>query len=337
MTVSKARFDLAVGAVKKACRVCEGLQRRISQEGVLSKDDKSPVTVADFASQAVVCAVLNEVFPDEVIVAEEGAECLKNPDNSEICSQVVDIVAREMGHVSQEEVVSWIDRGSGDADVESFWTLDPIDGTKGFLRGDQYAVALAFLEKGEPVLGVLGCPNLEVNQRRGVIFAADMDSAVCRLYSTLSSNIQAGKAWTDNSAEGVPLNPPPLVDVRRARFCESVEKAHSDHSVSAKIAAEAGLSSQPCRIDSQCKYGVVATGEASLYLRIPRGDGYREKIWDHGAGVVVVQCAGGQVTDLDGEPLDFSRGHRLIENRGVVVTSGGIHECVLDAVKRLGV
>lgn len=337
MTLSKERFDVAVCAVKKASRICAGLQRRISQEGVLSKDDKSPVTVADFASQAVVCAVLNEVFPDEVIVAEEGAECLKNPDNSEICDRVVDIVAQEMGGVSQEEVISWIDRGSGDGEVESFWTLDPIDGTKGFLRGDQYAVALAFLKKGVPVLGILGCPNLEVNRRRGVIFAADMNSAGCRLFSALSSKPPAGKAWADSSVEGVPVNPSPLVDVGRARFCESVEKAHSDHSVSAKIAAEAGLSSQPCRIDSQCKYGVVATGEASLYLRIPRGDGYREKIWDHGAGVVVVQSTGGCVTDLDGKPLDFSRGHLLTENRGVVATSGGIHHRVLDSVKRLGI
>ena len=199
-------------------------------------------------------------------------------------------------------------------------------------------MALAFLEKGIPVLGVLGCPNLAVNERRGVIFAADMSSSDCRVYPTSAGDMEAEEEPVDeNSSEGFHVKAPPLADVELARFCESVEKAHSDHSLSANIAAEAGLSRQPYRIDSQCKYGVVATGEASLYLRIPRGDGYREKIWDHAAGVVVVQTAGGCVTDLDGKTLDFSRGHLLTENRGVVATSGGIHNRVLDAVKRLGI
>ena len=57
------------------------------------------------------------------------------------------------------------------------WALDPIDGTKGFLRGGQYAVCLALIKDGEPVLGVVGCPNLPVDYtsadaERGVIFVA---------------------------------------------------------------------------------------------------------------------------------------------------------------------
>jgi 3'(2'), 5'-bisphosphate nucleotidase len=56
---------------------------------------------------------------------------------------------------------------------DRYWTLDPIDGTKGFLRGDQYAIALALVEHGEVVLGVLGCPNLpNPDGSRGAIFAA---------------------------------------------------------------------------------------------------------------------------------------------------------------------
>ena len=54
-----------------------------------------------------------------------------------------------------------------------YWTLDPIDGTKGFLRGDQYAVALGLIDDGEVILGVLGCPNLPNSDgSRGAIFSA---------------------------------------------------------------------------------------------------------------------------------------------------------------------
>lgn len=57
------------------------------------------------------------------------------------------------------------------------WTLDPIDGTKGFLRGEQYAVCLSLIVDAKPVLGVIGCPNLPVDPSKpdgakGCIFVA---------------------------------------------------------------------------------------------------------------------------------------------------------------------
>ena len=62
------------------------------------------------------------------------------------------------------EILDNIDHGNGEP-ADLFWTLDPIDGTKGFLRGDQYAVALALIKEGKPVLGVLGCPNLPFDDK----------------------------------------------------------------------------------------------------------------------------------------------------------------------------
>jgi 3'(2'), 5'-bisphosphate nucleotidase len=64
-----------------------------------------------------------------------------------------------------------------------------------------------------------------------------------------------------------------------------------------------------------------------------RGD-YREKIWDHAAGKLLVEAAGGRVTDVDGLPLDFGRGGTLDANRGIVATSGSIHDEVLAAIRR---
>ena len=121
--------------------------------------------------------------------------------------------------------------------------------------------------------------------------------------------------------------------VARSRFCESVEAAHSDHDEAAEIARRLGITTEPYRIDSQCKYAAVARGDASIYLRLPTRAAYVEKIWDHAAGKLVVEQAGGVVTDVAGSSLDFSLGERLGANRGVVATSGRFHDEVIAAVQ----
>ena len=67
-------------------------------------------------------------------------------------------------------------------------------------------------------------------------------------------------------------------------------------------------------------------------MRLPTRKDYVEKIWDHAGGVLVVEEAGGTVTDIDGQPLEFTHGRGLERNRGVVVTNGRLHQQVLRAV-----
>jgi 3'(2'), 5'-bisphosphate nucleotidase len=121
-------------------------------------------------------------------------------------------------------------------------------------------------------------------------------------------------------------------DPQRARFCESVESGHSAHGDAEALAGRLGLSAPPLRMDSQAKYAVVARGEADIYLRLPTRADYREKIWDHAAGVLVVEEAGGVVTDITGKTLDFTHGSELAANRGVIVTNGRLHARVLEAL-----
>ena len=78
-------------------------------------------------------------------------------------------------------------------------------------------------------------------------------------------------------------------------------------------------------------------GEAEAYLRLPRDAEYQEKIWDHAAGVLVVTEAGGRVTDVFGQALDFGHGRVLAANRGVIVTNGHVHNAVLEAIAALGI
>jgi 3'(2'), 5'-bisphosphate nucleotidase len=124
-------------------------------------------------------------------------------------------------------------------------------------------------------------------------------------------------------------------DRDRFRFVESVESGHGDQSQQSAIAQAVGITAPSIRMDSQAKYAAVAAGQAVLYLRLPspKSPDYREKIWDHAAGVLVVEEAGGRVTDMNGKPLDFASHARFPNNRGVVVSNGTIHDQVLEALK----
>jgi 3'(2'), 5'-bisphosphate nucleotidase len=309
--------DAALVAVRTAARLCAATQGRLLAGDTLTKGDESPVTVADFAAQAVVCAVLSERLGVLRLVGEEDAADLESTDTGELLRGVVGLVSTEIA-ADERRVLEWIRLGAADASGDRYWTLDPIDGTKGFLRGDQYAIALGLVEEGEVRLGVLGCPNLpNADGSTGAVFVADGERCV---------------AYFGASDDPVEVRVDDVADVRRARFCESVESGHSDQGQSAAIAARLGITAEPYRIDSQCKYAAVARGDASIYLRLPTRADYREKIWDHAAGMLVVECAGGRVTDVTGAPLDFRHGRRLEHNRGIVATSGRFHDEVVAAV-----
>ena len=313
----------ATAAVRAAARVCRSVQERLVRPETLEKKDKSPVTVADFASQAIVCAALEDVLPDDGVVGEEDAASLREDSQQALRDAVVERVAEERGAIDADRVLAWIDRGNADARAARYWTLDPIDGTKGFLRGEQYAIALGLIEDGEVVLGVLGCPNLPLGDGLGALFAAERGGP-CR----------AASLW-DPASPAASVSVDRLERASEARFCESVESAHSDQDESARIAAALGIRSEPFRIDSQCKYAAVARADASIYLRLPTRADYEEKIWDHAAGSLIVEAAGGRVTDVHGAPLDFTCGPTLARNSGIVATCGGIHDEVIDAVKRV--
>jgi len=290
----------------------------------IDKQDNSPVTVADYASQAIVCATLKRDFPFLPVVGEEGSSELKKKENNDLLLTVTQQVAAQIDEpVDTSDVLAFIDHGGADADADAFWTLDPIDGTKGFLRGGQYAIALALIEQGEVTLGVLGCPNMQVNDRPGALFVASKGSPT-RVYQLFNSEYP-GRCATMSAVS----------EPAQARFCESVEAGHSNQELTLKIARYLGIKQPPFRIDSQCKYAAVAQGDAEIYLRLPVDENYKEKIWDHAAGKIIVEQAGGKVTDMQGRPLDFSCGKYLSKNAGVVASTALIHKVVQQAVDKV--
>ena len=143
---------------------CTTLAKRIQAEMVTSameKSDRSPVTVADYALQALVGKRIRDEYPGAVLVAEESSETIRKPENSGISGVITKFLNESIPEVTPQEMQDWTDIGSSETE-ERYWVLDPIDGTKGFLRNAHYVVALALIEEGELILGILGCPSLDL-------------------------------------------------------------------------------------------------------------------------------------------------------------------------------
>ncbi len=317
-------LTIAKEAVRQASMLCASVQSSLKSVVQLDKADKSPVTVADYGAQALVLNILSKAFPEDPAVGEEDAGELKDPENAPLLSSIIEQVQRVDPSLDENEILNSIDRGGHSGGPSGrFWTLDPIDGTKGFLRGEQYAVALALIVDGEVVLGVLGCPNLPLDSEASnphvgtILYAVKGQGAYQAPLSDLS---RVSKIACDQ-----------IVDPALAVFCESVESGHTAHGRSAKITELLGSQSQPFRMDSQCKYAAVSRGQASIYLRLPTRPGYEEKIWDHAAGYIVLVEAGGKISDTHGKPLDFSIGRTLRSNKGIVATSSGVFDSVVQA------
>jgi 3'(2'), 5'-bisphosphate nucleotidase len=317
----------AIDAVIKACRLTRTVQEQLVAGAVLQKGDKSPVTVADYGAQAVVGHLLGLEFPRDPMVGEEDAAALREPANAALAGKVFDAVRQILPDLGEQDVLRAIDSGIyGGGRVGRHWTLDPIDGTKGFLRIEQYAVALALIEDGEVVLGVLGCPALPHDPARP-------EAGVGCLFVGVKGE---GASW--RPLEGGPSQPcfvDEASEPAEGRITESVESGHTDQTESAVIAQKLGITRPPVRMDSQAKYAALARGDASIYLRLPTRADYVEKIWDHAAGYRIVLEAGGKVTDVHGQPLDFGLGRGLSSTKGVIVTNGRLHQPVLKAVREV--
>ncbi len=321
---SRPEVVFATQAVAEAIELVRHMQAELVSEG-LTKSDRSPVTVGDFAAQAIVAARLAAWDAQAALVGEEDAAELRTPDQATTLEQVVHFVRAVQPDATPEGVCDWVDRG-GASPGERFWTLDPIDGTRGFLRREQYVTALAHIEQGQVRLGVLGCPHVTAE---GV---AEVGGTGCLMLAAVGEG-----CWV------APLND--LDDWRPARVSDctapgvarllgSYESRHTDPALMERFQATLGLVKPPLKLDSQAKYALMALGAGELLVRFPpsANPAYREKIWDHAAGALCVTEAGGRATDVYGRALDFAQGRALENNQGILVSNGLLHEPALEAL-----
>ena len=347
-------------AVSTASVVCRHVQARLTDSSRIDKADSSPVTVADFAAQAVI----NAMLPDQIdlgsgpvvpftMVGEESASMLKaervagiGPDAG-LGAAIADALDHSgaMKRPSCDDLIDLIDRAKPTGPLpETFWTADPIDGTRGFLKGRQYAVCLALIHRGRPVVGLLACPNLGDTDQRDPSGSPVIDARN-------SGTLVAG--WSGSAVQVAPIDKPDLL----AGLTIDSDKSHSTILMTqgvepgqSKLARYSVLTSQldsmsaktgravgpTWRLDSQAKYALVAIGRADVYIRFPYHTGSgNENIWDHASGALLCQQAGCVVTDLDGTELDFSR-PALATNRGVLAAAAELHAIIRQAISAAG-
>ncbi|MEM1305694.1 MAG: inositol monophosphatase family protein, partial [Planctomycetota bacterium] len=281
--IDSPEAQFAVAAVREAGQLVRRVQAEMVTDA-LTKGDKSPVTVGDFAAQAVVAKRLCDALPGSRLVGEESADDLRDdrgaPDpGNETLAQLVHFVRMVLPEATPEQVCDWIDLGTDDGSGDAYWTLDPIDGTKGFLRGDQYAVALGLIEAGRVTLGVLGCPELVGGTTPTKGGAGSLLLAVRGAGTKTQPLDDADSAWQ-------PLSCSPQAEASQTRVLRSVEKGHTNLGAIDHLATAMGIAAEPVGMDSQAKYAVLAAGGGEMLVRLlsPARPDYREKIWDQAAG-----------------------------------------------------
>jgi len=311
------------------------------------KSDSSPVTIADFASQAVVLRHLQSFFPDDIFLAEERSDTL-TPEATELirhASGIDDEILLkdciDLGQVFFRTKMEGDNSDSPESRIthSRFWCLDPIDGTKGFIRMEQYCVALGLVQDGIPTIGILACPNLPSSSNEGndegaetgVIFVARRGHG-CFELPMISGSRRPNPLPVGSSRT--------VHDPAQARFCVGVEEGFSDPEGRCKAMAKIlhgrldvkGEIVHSSRMDSQAKWGVIARGDSEFYVRLPRSD-HREWLWDVAPGVVVLEEVGGKVTDSAGNPLDFGQGAKLNSNGILGASTANLHSVLLEAYR----
>ncbi|RKP22113.1 3(2),5-bisphosphate nucleotidase HAL2 [Rozella allomycis CSF55] len=308
--MSLASKDLKIAV--KAVRFASEATKFVNSPSAIIKSDSSPVTIADYASQIVIMSILQENGNADFI-AEEDDKGLSN----DTLEKVEDVVKKVLPNFKPNSVKEVLRRNVCTSNSQ-FWTIDPIDGTKGYLRGDQYAICLAKIFDGKVQVAAMCCPNLD----GGIIFFAERDRGAYQMKID-EEDISA--------AERIYCHPR---ETEASVLCESYESAHSSHSDSGNLRKDLNISKDSIRMDSQCKYGLVANGKANIFFRRATKENYYEKIWDHAAGALIVQEAGGIVSHLNGDPLVFTNGPLLNNGSGILATSDdSLHSKIVQYFK----
>ncbi|XP_018457432.2 putative PAP-specific phosphatase, mitochondrial isoform X2 [Raphanus sativus] len=269
-------LEAAIDAVERGCRLCVDVKRSLfssKEDKILEKNDQTPVTIADFGVQALVSLQLSKLFPSIPLVAEEDSLFLR--ENNLVNSVVSEVIANaaDDDHLSDADVLEAIDRGGKDAHTfcnkpATYWVLDPIDGTKGFLRGDVglYVVGLALVVDNEIVLGVMGCPNWPGDSSDGTTGTLMLSHTGCGTWT--KSLLQVSSAdWTRRFVDACGL-------VNKARFVIQESQPWESLPLSSRFDAKIGsgdLHGNEIRLlptchGSLCKYLMVASGRASVFF-----------------------------------------------------------------------
>ncbi len=316
MDATLAEFGPAVALVGQAARWAAGFAERLRSVGATSKSDASPVTAADLALQALLVAGLQERYGAIPVVGEESTAVFRGEGGDALRSRVHELAQSARPGFTSAAIDAAIDAGTADGTSREQWIIDPIDGTRGYLTGQQYCVCLGLVRDRDVAFGAAGCPRLGTE---GLVVAA--------------SRGRGSWVWS-GLAGGAP--PHRVVAVKAPRpelvACESADVGPRAKQ-RLRLLAEAWPATLSARqLESQCKFVLVAIGEADLAVRFPPrvAGSERDAVWDYAGAVVMAEEAGARMTDCDGQPLRFGRGRYIEGNRGILCAAPWLHATAVE-------
>lgn len=353
----QAELRAALAAVQAAAQLSRAVLAA-ADKGVLAKDDLSPVTVADFAIQALLTCTLDGLSSSSQrttrFVGEESAAALRA--SPALLDRVWALLQQQLlaGRDAQSEsdgVRIPADREATCAAIDRAgqgvpgpggraWVFDPIDGTKTFVRGEMYAVNVAMLEAGRPVLGVVACPLLAPDAR-GPITNDTIDPAGaeggCILYAvrghgTWVRPLRGGNAHKAEEAPTARRLDPVSAAVLRNVTCATMGDSGIE-AVHRGVAARLGLAYPGTDLLGWVpRWAALALGLGSVTVWVYKSRGRHAKIWDHAGAALLFEEVGGRITDVDGREVDWAAGRELTRNYGFVAAPAPAHAEVLRAV-----
>ncbi|KAG8162280.1 hypothetical protein KVR01_008045 [Diaporthe batatas] len=314
--------------------------------GVVSKDDLSPVTIADFAIQALLTSTLHAHFPGDKFVGEESAAQLRaNPallDRVQaalqhIQSQVQDEPASLVRFPSSpEEMCTMIDWcGTGTPDVGGrVWVFDPIDGTENFVKNLVYAINIGLLEDGRQVLSAIGCPNLSMDVKSpasdssldpsgegSIVFAVRGHGAFIRKLPGL---------YQSASIRRLPRHAEQASDLRSVT-CLNTSGVPAVHESAAR---ELGIEYPGSTLlPWVLRYVLLALDVGNTTFWAYKSRSRLAKVWDHAGAMLVFEEVGGKITDVDGKDIIWTAGRQMVSNYGIVAAPSNLHGRVLAALR----
>ncbi|KAF2200435.1 carbohydrate phosphatase [Delitschia confertaspora ATCC 74209] len=360
---------IALRAVHRASVLTKSVLRSLNNNvEAETKADDSPVTVADFAAQALIISSLHDVFPGDTFIGEESANALR--ENETLRSRVWDLVSSaasaptvelhgERGSRATEtlqpheqlgrpetvdSMLEAIDLGTSDrTSTGRVWVLDPVDGTATFMKGQQYAVCLCLLVDGVQQVAVIGCPNLklEAKGQRESIHEDQVDEGG---YGVVLSAVKGEGAFVRKMHEGG-LGSPRRIQPGQSKRIEELDfvevawgKTSLSQSEHRAVAENLGAQWPGTLLWSQqMKYIALTLGATDVMVRIPKGRDRYSYIWDHAGGQLLFEETGGVVKDLEGKDIEFSHGRKIVGDRnfGMVAARPWAFDRVMEAVQEV--
>ncbi|CAN8103888.1 unnamed protein product [Discula destructiva] len=330
--------------------------------GTVAKDDLSPVTIADFAIQALLTSTLHAAFPADRFVGEESADALRaNPalqervwqalqairgvdrDNDETLPSTDLVVAFPDSPERMCQLLDWCGAGEP-SPTGRIWVFDPIDGTENFVQGLVYAVNVALLVDGAQALSVVGCPNMaaDVSYPAGDASLDDEHDAGSDDRGCILLGVRGHGAWVRKLAgqgadvKRIPAHAAGAAEAMGPMRSVSALNASGLGGVHAEVANRLGVEFPgSVLLPWVIRWVLLALGVGNATWWVYKSRSRLAKIWDHAGAMLLFEEVGGKVTDVDGEPINWVAGRKMVANYGIIAAPGQLHAKVLKTVKEV--